>query len=129
MLPKHKPKQWGTRHALAADTPSMADIPKDDAAMERKRVYCSRRWRRLRNWILDRGPLCVACEAQGVVRAAQAIDHIVPLRDAPDRAFDESNLQPLCHACHNAKTMSEIVHRRRDNAKYPRSPITHPDTP
>lgn len=130
MLPKHKAKRWGaSKHELSCDRNGLFDRPKSDEQMDRKRIYCSARWKRLRRHILNQGPLCVACEAKGRVVAAHAIDHIVPVQDAPERAYDEDNLQPLCHACHNAKTFGEITQRRRDNAKYPRSPIPHPDIP
>lgn len=38
------------------------------------------------------------------------VDHVQPLRDAPELAFDLSNLQVLCRACHAAKTRIESGH-------------------
>lgn len=35
---------------------------------------------------------------------ASEVDHIVPLRQAPERKYDLANLQPLCRSCHSTKT-------------------------
>lgn len=69
-----------------------------------KRGY-GRTWQRLRLMVLRAEPLCRACGAQGVVRAAMDVDHIIP--KARGGADLESNLQPLCHAHHSAKTVAE----------------------
>lgn len=64
--------------------------------------------RRNRNW-LTMHPLCVHCEAKGLVVAAAEVDHVIPLEQGgPD---DETNLQGLCHACHKAKTAAEARKR------------------
>lgn len=67
-------------------------------------VTRSRRWQALRFLALRRdGFKCVACGARGRLE----VDHIAPVRDAPERAFDLDNLQSLCPACHGAKTRLE----------------------
>lgn len=54
-------------------------------------------------------PLCGLCEADGIVRAAEEWDHIVPLTDGgPDH---ESNLQGLCSEHHKQKTAQEARQR------------------
>lgn len=45
--------------------------------------------------------VCAGCGARGIPLEA---DHRIALRDHPERAFDASNVQALCHACHTAKT-------------------------
>lgn len=50
-------------------------------------------------------PLCVMCQANGVVRAATQRDHIVPLAEGGTE--DESNTQGLCVDCHRQKTAQE----------------------
>ncbi len=66
----------------------------------------SARWRGLRAEVLREHPLCVRCEAAGLVRSATEVHHIVPVEsgptpDARERlAFSRSNLQGLCHGCH-----------------------------
>ena len=46
---------------------------------------------------------------RGAGRAGRLdVDHRIPLDVAPDRMYDESNLQALCtFGCHRAKTRSE----------------------
>jgi 5-methylcytosine-specific restriction endonuclease McrA len=36
------------------------------------------------------------------------VDHVRPVREAPELAFDLDNLQALCPACHGRKTRGEI---------------------
>jgi 5-methylcytosine-specific restriction endonuclease McrA len=50
--------------------------------------------------------MCVKCGA----RHRLEVDHIQPVRDAPERAFELDNLQVLCGACHGAKTRIEAGH-------------------
>jgi 5-methylcytosine-specific restriction protein A len=47
---------------------------------------------------------CVKCGAAG---QQLEVDHIKPVREAPDLAFELSNLQTLCKSCHSAKTKIE----------------------
>lgn len=63
------------------------------------------RWRRLRLAFLRAHPLCVQCAAQGIITAAQEVDHVTPLRDGGTNEW--ANLQPLCKSCHSHKTMTE----------------------
>ena len=61
-----------------------------------------RRWRRLRRMVLAREPLCRVCGEKGMLTPATQVDHIVPLADGGDNAFE--NLQSLCATCHSQKT-------------------------
>lgn len=63
------------------------------------------RWQKLRLVILAREPLCRSCRAHGRTRAATIVDHITP--KANGGTDDDANLQPLCVACHDAKTIAE----------------------
>src|SRR6185312_12357854 len=65
-------------------------------------------WRRLRRLILAGEPLCRYCYSMGRITAAVEVDHIVPIAHGGAR-LDASNLQPLCRACHSAKTLNESV--------------------
>lgn len=68
-------------------------------------VTNTKRWRLFRWSILERdGFRCVQCGARGRLE----VDHIIPVRDAPDRAYDPENLQSLCPRCHGQKTNSEM---------------------
>lgn len=71
-----------------------------------KRTLTGRPWRRLRERILKRDQyLCVACRKKGKLTEATEVDHIKPV--AQQGTDDESNLQSLCAACHQAKTIAE----------------------
>lgn len=59
-------------------------------------------WRKLRDLVLARQPLCVDCLARGRVEAATQVDHIVPRRAGG--TDDDHNLQALCARCHSRKT-------------------------
>ncbi|MDR1969528.1 MAG: HNH endonuclease [Burkholderiaceae bacterium] len=47
---------------------------------------------------------CVQCGARGRLE----VDHIKPVRDAPELAFVLGNLQTLCVSCHGKKTAQEV---------------------
>ncbi len=66
--------------------------------------YNTSRWKKLRNFIIKNEPLCRECLTQGRMIPAYVVDHIIPVDDAPDLAYDEENLQPLCSRCHRVKT-------------------------
>lgn len=75
------------------------------------RMYDSAAWRGpggLRERALQRdGYQCAKC---GRVSADMAVDHIVPIRDAPHKAHDLDNLQSLCSPCHGARKQREEAH-------------------
>ena len=64
--------------------------------------YNTRRWRKLRDYVLIINPFCVYCEEIGKYTPATMVDHIIPIRERPDLAFDLDNLQPLCRQCHDS---------------------------
>ena len=68
-------------------------------------------YRSMRRVFLNEHPLCRPCAANGFTVAATEIDHIVPVKHAPDRFLDASNWQPICRPCHEVKTATET--RRR----------------
>ncbi|OWJ72518.1 endonuclease [Haematobacter massiliensis] len=71
-------------------------------------VLKSARWQVLRWIILERdGWQCVCCGA----RRRLEVDHIKPVRNAPELAFDPANLQALCPSCHTRKTRLECGHK------------------
>jgi 5-methylcytosine-specific restriction protein A len=86
-----------------------------------KAFYDSAAWRAFRLLILSRDPTCRRCQAA----EATDVDHVTPLRDAPERALDPSNAQGLCHACHSAKTITENKARHFDRHDRPAKP-PHP---
>lgn len=75
--------------------------------------YHTTAWRTLRNAILRDNPFCVECRKNGIMQAANVVDHIKPVssgKTAQEREilmWNESNLQGLCNACHNSKSGKE----------------------
>ncbi|UCN18389.1 HNH endonuclease [Limosilactobacillus reuteri] len=61
-------------------------------------------------------PLCVNCEAHGIYRKGDLVDHIIELRDDWSKRLDTDNLQTLCYACHNRKTR-QAKHRRQQHER------------
>ena len=71
-----------------------------------------RRWRLYAKQFLRRHPLCVRCDAQGIARLAELVDHIIPVKNADDpRFWDSSNHAGLCRSCHAIKTREENKER------------------
>ena len=64
-----------------------------------------RAWAKIRKAQLLNEPLCRRCKAEGVVKLATEVDHIVPLAAGGDS--DSGNLQSLCKVCHTSKTNAE----------------------
>ena len=86
-----------------------AIVKKDLEARKGKtaeRGYGSK-WRTARAGWLSAYPLCVRCEAVGLITAAVVVDHVVPHKGDKVLFWDRSNWQSLCKACHDAKTASE----------------------
>ena len=67
--------------------------------------YKSKAWKIKRQEALNNGKgLCLHCLANKKIKYADMVDHIEPIKIAWSLRLDISNLQPLCDACHNAKT-------------------------
>lgn len=91
---------------------SSKEYDKSQRNKESKRIYDSKRWReQVRPSVLVRDNYkCVSCGYLG--RSDElVVDHIVELRDGGS-PYDKTNLQTLCHKCHNKKTNQ--VRRNRD---------------
>lgn len=73
--------------------------------------YNSRKWRKFSKEYKQRNPLCVSCEANGIIREAKVTDHKQTFEVCPE-GFDLDNLQekyvqPLCKKCHDRKSGKE----------------------
>ena len=82
---------------------------------DKRRIYNSREWRRLRNAKREANPLCERCIAMGKaagvkdgwIRSVQVIHHKIPIETARNYeemkrlAFMWDNLQSLCFKCHS----------------------------
>lgn len=76
-----------------------------------QRFYRSTQWKKLSHRWLMMHPFCVSCEARGVYRKGDVVDHIIEIRDDWNKRLDKTNLQTLCYACHNKKTRRERMKR------------------
>lgn len=66
----------------------------------RHSFYKTKEWRDIRVLVLRSSPFCVKCTSNYSID----VDHIIDLKDAPERALDITNLQALCKSCHAEKT-------------------------
>jgi 5-methylcytosine-specific restriction protein A len=88
------------RKALWAERNARPEI-RDD-----KRFYDSAIWQSKRKAVLRLEPWCRECRRNGRVTPATMVDHIQGIRSGGARLSD-SNLQPLCDACHAVKRSDE----------------------
>ena len=75
-------------------------------------------WVRLREWFISQAEnaLCRDCEALGIIKLAEHVDHIVPIALDPSRRLDVANLRSLCASHHQQKTnAAKRKTRRRAN--------------
>ncbi len=87
-----------------------------------QKLLNSKRWKELRRQYLQAHPLCERCEAEGYVRSAVDLHHVVPVETGETQqemerlAFDVNNLRALCIPCHIA-THKEMGKGTKDNRK------------
>lgn len=80
---------------------------------ERKKIYRSERWKRLRALKFANNPLCELCQKEGRTTPAEDIHHIVSFMTATDTdtryqlAYDYDNLMSLCKQCHQRQHNGE----------------------
>lgn len=73
---------------------------------ERRKIYNSERWRRLRAWKFACNPLCEMCLKENKIIPAEDVHHITSFMstDNPEHrnylAYDYDNLMSLCKQCH-----------------------------
>lgn len=73
---------------------------------DRRKIYNSERWRRLRAWKFACNPLCEMCLKEDKTVPAEDIHHIISFMSADDLqqrlylAYDFDNLTSLCKQCH-----------------------------
>jgi 5-methylcytosine-specific restriction endonuclease McrA len=78
--------------------------------------YNTTKWTKLRNYILDKEPLCRMClKENNRITPAVMVAHIISIKGTSEEDyklfFDAENLQPLCDSCHIKKT-------KRDSSKF-----------
>lgn len=73
---------------------------------ERRRIYNTNRWKRLRNAKFAANPLCEMCLNEGKTTIAEDIHHIKSFMEGCDKwereslAYDYDNLMSLCKVHH-----------------------------
>jgi 5-methylcytosine-specific restriction endonuclease McrA len=76
-------------------------------------VYKTRTWQMRRKQAIERQPLCpgpgdgTPCPHNAIV---EEVDHVIPLHEAPELAYAQSNLVARCSECHWVKTARENAH-------------------
>lgn len=61
------------------------------------------RWKKARDTYLHSHPLCVMCEKEDQITAAEVVDHIIPHRGDQDLFWDtKGNWQALCKRHHDS---------------------------
>jgi 5-methylcytosine-specific restriction protein A len=70
------------------------------------------KWRKARALYLQQHPLCVMCQADGIVGMATVVDHIVPHRGNQSLFWNPANWQSLC-ATHHSRDKQRIEQNTR----------------
>lgn len=75
-----------------------------------QKFHNSKEWKALRKEVLEaNGGLCFRCMQLDMITNADVVDHIIPLTKDYTKRLDITNLQPLCHSCHNRKTADDVT--------------------
>lgn len=87
-------------------------------------------WQKLRAQHLLLHPLCAPCRRSGLTVPATTVDHVEPIRKAPHRRLDPTNLESQCAHCHSSRKQSEERGGRGfkgecDATGRPTSPLHH----
>ena len=99
-LPESKKRYW------------LPKKPKQARLHPNSDFYNSKQWRSLRNYYIQRNPLCESCKRRDKVAAGQVVDHIKPINMGGHKT-DLTNLQTMCHPCHNSKSGKEAWEYRK----------------
>lgn len=63
------------------------------------------------------------CKQVGLITPAAVVDHIEPVSEAPERAFDPDNLQSLCKRCHDKYKQAQERGRGLPGARLDGAPL------
>ena len=115
-----------TTHRRHGPAQSRAHHPKPDRRdPAATAVYNSPEWHKLRTLARALNPLCAdpyrIHDRAGITEPATEVHHIQAIVDAPDRAYDLTNLMPLCNRCH---ARIDGDRRRSSRAHQPRMQAT-----
>lgn len=98
----------GQRVGLADLSIAKTTMPRTDASWRGSTKSSSERgygwkWQQARKLFLQEHPLCVMCEAAGLVVAANVVDHKIPHEGDQKLFWSRSNWQSLCTPCHSGE--------------------------
>ena len=82
-------------------------------AHERRTIYTTERWRRLRSAKLDEQPLCGRCLESGLTVGAEIVHHVRSIREGGPAFPGLDGLESLCRNCHQEAHGSELASERR----------------
>lgn len=103
-------KYWETTESKALYWTEKATQPKQWSSDADAAFYHTGAWRGLRKVYIKNHPNCAKCMQINVLRKADVVDHINPIRlGGEPLAWD--NLEALCHSCHNSKTAKERIRK------------------
>jgi len=89
-------------------------IPFQNAIRSNEGLYNTTQWRNLRKKILKKYPNCSIC-GEHPNSLNLEVHHITPPRGDEELFFDESNVIPVCPACHKRLTAMEVYIRKFKN--------------
>lgn len=110
LCPKHEEERKEKRKEHIKNNRSKYDKRYDQEKRNEKSksFYNSRDWKRVRKAVLVRDNyLCQYCLRDKKISKADVVDHVIPLLIDWSLRLDESNLNCLCHTCHNSKTQRD----------------------
>ncbi|MFT7283306.1 HNH endonuclease [Nonlabens sp.] len=84
---------------------------KHERSVDNSKFYNSRTWRKHRSRFLEKFPMCLHCERNGITTPANIVDHIHSISQGGDK-LNDTNLQPLCKKCHEKKSAKESAQVR-----------------
>lgn len=97
-----KPKRT-VRTASVVGGVRRANVTSQLSHDDRQKIYHDTRWRKLRKLVFS---VQSSCCTDGCPSIAEVLDHIIPISQHAGmaRAYDITNVQPLCRVCHHDKT-------------------------
>lgn len=113
--PAFRPKHLGARSTAERRSRVETDRWRGSAG---SRGY-GYRWSKAAAAYKRQHPLCVCCKANGRMRLAALVDHVVPHRGDEALFWDQANWQALCDDCHNGpkKTLEARYDRGQVSAE------------
>lgn len=93
LKPKSKTRPW---------VPERIDNTRMQHRQRSAPEYHTARWTRESRAWREEHPLCEECRRKGIIKAAEVVDHIIPVAVCSD-FWDRSNWQSLCKECNIAK--------------------------